>query len=79
MPIDRDSFQRYVPVQPDRSDDSASGAPESHQQHADQSGAGLSAEALALPTPAQRPGDGECTALPLAAISAGDSIGRHRN
>ena len=35
VPIDRDSFQRYVPAQPDRSDDSASGVPGGHQQPAD--------------------------------------------
>ena len=48
-----------------RSDDSASGAPESHQQNADLLSAGLSAEALALPTPERQHGDGEC---PVAGV-----------
>ena len=60
MPTDRDSFQRYVPVQPDRSDDSASGASESHQQPADPADVGSVAAPTALPTPSQQHGDGEC-------------------
>ena len=59
MPTDRDSFQRYVPVQPDRSDDSASGASESHQQPADPVDVGSVAAPAALPTPSQQHGDGE--------------------
>ena len=69
VPIDRDSFQRYVPAQPALSEGFFSGAPEAHQQHSDPADVGLSAEALALPTPDQQHGDGECPAAGVVRYS----------